>query len=1078
MQTPIWKRGAVIIAGMALFLGWTARAADSFAPCWRGNAGTTYENWGFATSNNPVAPDVFSNPNGTPQASLTVGAFGAGWQSSVPLGGGETGVWDLGQSGQISLSISNFGGASATWEYLQVQVTYFDDGGFGYLAPTISIPGATLISSQTTNNQTGTLGTWKTMQSLWLIQPSPASETVVITGSATKGLLVDQVVVDTRSSVGGDSVPAYSPCWRGLTGSTYQQWSFGVSNNPASLVAELVTNLYGAPSASVAPGAFSSGYIEEDPFLGCVQGIWDLGRSGTMTFNVPNNPSASGGSYKYVQVQVTQYRDSSIYITNATVTIAGGVKVSQQQQVILTTGIGAQWVVDKTIWRLTPSPAAESVVLTAGVNGSLIDQVTLDTLSLDFTCPTDIVANADLGQCSKSNVTWTVSAVDGCVVTNVVCTPPIGSTFPVGTNLVTCVVMDSEGGTKTCTFNVIVHDTQPPVVTCPADITVARNPNLCGTIVNFTPTAVDNCSVAGIISTPPSGSLFPLGVTPVTCVAYDTSSNASTPCTFNVRVVDYTGDLPTNQPCWRGQSGSTFQEWAFSVSNNPASLPAELVTNVYGTPTASLVLGPFSSGYIDQDPFLGCVQGIWDLGRSGTMTFNIPNNPSGGTYKYVQVQVTQYRDSSIYITNATISIAGGVEVSEQQQLLRTNAIGGQWVVDRTIWRLTPSPASETIVLTAGSNGSLIDQVVVDTLSLNFTCPTDIATNADAGLCSKSNVTWTVPAVDGCVVTNVVCTPTNGSTFAVGTNPVTVVIMDGEGGTKTCNFNVIVTDNQPPVAQCKTITVYLDAFGQATINGTNVDNGSYDNCGIALRTVFPNSFTCANKGSNSVIFTVVDVHGNSSTCNATVIVADNLPPVMTLIGASVVTNECHTPYADAGFTAVDNCPGTLTYATNSTVNANAVGIYSITYTAIDLSGNSNSVTRTVVVQDTTPPVINLVGASVVTNECHTFYTDAGFIASDSCSASLTYTTNSTVNTNLVGSYSITYMAIDPSGNSNSVTRTVVVRDTTPPVINLVGASVMTNECHTIYTDAGFTASDSCSASLQLHDEQHGEHEFGG
>ena len=218
------------------------------------------------------------------------------------------------------------------------------------------------------------------------------------------------------------------------------------------------------------------------------------------------------------------------------------------------------------------------------------------------------------------------------------------------------------------------------------------------------------------------------------------------------------------------------------------------------------------------------------------------------------------------------------------------------------------------------------------------------------------------------------------------------------------------------------------------------------------------------GSYSITYTAIDPSGNSNSVTRTVYVDDTTSPVINLVGASVVTNECHTFYTDAGFTAVDSCSASLTYTTNNTVNTNAVGSYSITYTAIDPSGNSNSVTRTVVVRDTTPPVINLAGASVVTNECHTFYTDAGFTASDSCSASLSYATNSTVNTNLVGSYSITYTAIDPSGNSNSVTRTVVVHDTTPPVINLIGASVVTNECHTIYTDAGFTASDSCSASL--------------
>jgi hypothetical protein len=146
-----------------------------------------------------------------------------------------------------------------------------------------------------------------------------------------------------------------------------------------------------------------------------------------------------------------------------------------------------------------------------------------------------------------------------------------------------------------------------------------------------------------------SGSFFPLGLNTVTCIARDAASNASSPCNFSLRVVDFTGDLAAFRPCWRGQAGATFEQWAFSVSNNPAAVPAELVTNAYGVPSGTIVLGPFSAGFIESDTFLGCRQGIWDLGKLGTMTLAVPNAPGGspGSYKYVRVQVTQFRDGRI-----------------------------------------------------------------------------------------------------------------------------------------------------------------------------------------------------------------------------------------------------------------------------------------------------------------------------------------------------------------------------------------------------------------------------------------------
>jgi hypothetical protein len=679
------------------------------------------------------------------------------------------------------------------------------------------------------------------------MQPSPSSETIVLSANASQGVTIDQVIVDTRTSVSGDGdVAAFRPCWRGQANTTFQQWLFGVSNNPASLSAELVTNAYGAPHASISFGSASVHFIQDSAFLGCRQGIWDLGHSGTMTLTVPNTSSGSATSYKYVRVQVTQYRDT-LYNANAAVTISGATLVSSNQQTVLSVAPGRNWVVVQTILRVgPPTPSSETITITAGVNGGLIDQVVVDTLSLDFACPGTVTGNADLGQCSKANVTWTLPAVDGCLVTSVSSMPANGSTFAVGTTPVHSVITDGEGGTKTCDFNVVISDTQPPTVTCPANITVPKDPSQCGAFVTYTPTAMDNCS-ATAAGVPASGSLFPLGLTTVTCTATDATGNDSAPCTFNVRVVDFSGDVAGFVPCWRGQPNTTFQQWAFSVSNNPASLSAELVTNSYGTPSASISFGSASVHYIESSAFLGCVQGIWDLGHSGTMTLSVPNTSSGsaGSYKYARVQVMQYRDS-LYNANATVSIPGATMVNSNQQTVLIVAGGRTWVVSQTVWKLgPPTPASESVVITAGINGALIDQVVVDTLSLDFACPTDIAGVTDPGQCSKANVTWVLPAVNGCTVTAVSSTPASGSTFAVGTTPVHSVITDGEGGTKTCDFNVVITDNQPPVISSTAATEVQPYTGVVnvmncnsnTVQGTvNITVLASDQCPLSPPTV--------------------------------------------------------------------------------------------------------------------------------------------------------------------------------------------------------------------------------------------------
>ena len=76
-------------------------------------------------------------------------------------------------------------------------------------------------------------------------------------------------------------------------------------------------------------------------------------------------------------------------------------------------------------------------------------------------------------------------------------------------------------------------DETPPVITCPGDtvLTCVTEDSLA---VSYLVTAFDDCSPAVVLScVPPSGSMFPIGTTTVTCTAVDTVGNAST-CSFNV----------------------------------------------------------------------------------------------------------------------------------------------------------------------------------------------------------------------------------------------------------------------------------------------------------------------------------------------------------------------------------------------------------------------------------------------------------------------------------------------------------------------------------------------------------------
>jgi hypothetical protein len=73
----------------------------------RGDPGTTWQEWGFGTPDNPVVPDVFDNP-GNPLAEVTpigdIHGYAAGWYDSFL---GREGVWH-GERILLDLTIPNF----------------------------------------------------------------------------------------------------------------------------------------------------------------------------------------------------------------------------------------------------------------------------------------------------------------------------------------------------------------------------------------------------------------------------------------------------------------------------------------------------------------------------------------------------------------------------------------------------------------------------------------------------------------------------------------------------------------------------------------------------------------------------------------------------------------------------------------------------------------------------------------------------------------------------------------------------------------------------------------------------------
>lgn len=197
--------------------------------------------------------------------------------------------------------------------------------------------------------------------------------------------------------------------------------------------------------------------------------------------------------------------------------------------------------------------------------------------------------------------------------------------------------------------------------------------------------------------------------------------------------------------------------------------------------------------------------------------------------------------------------------------------------------------------------------------------------------------------------------------------------------------------------------------------------------------------------------------------------DTTPPELTIVGPDPLHVSCNLSCADPGVTALDDVDGDLTDRVSVVGGFDCAvpGTYSIAYAVTDHAGNQASVSRRVVVEDTTAPTVGLVGNNPLVLECPATFTDPGVEVADACDLNPSVTVEGLVEGDQLGSYSILYTATDASGNSSSIGRSVVVRDSRPPDITLLGEDPVVLECHVdAYEEPGAEVLDACDLSPAL------------
>jgi hypothetical protein len=199
-------------------------------------------------------------------------------------------------------------------------------------------------------------------------------------------------------------------------------------------------------------------------------------------------------------------------------------------------------------------------------------------------------------------------------------------------------------------------------------------------------------------------------------------------------------------------------------------------------------------------------------------------------------------------------------------------------------------------------------------------------------------------------------------------------------------------------------------------------------------VYPAVFT--------LTYTATDGEGNALPLTTTLTLVDNFPPVITIIGETALTLECQDVYSDLGATCLDTESGDLTAfigVSGLPVPTGTPGIYNVTYSVLDpISGVVAQAVRVVTVEDNSVPVITLNGNSTMGWQINTVFIDPLYTATDACAGDLSgaVTVTGAVDSNIAGSYTLTYNVTDGYNAAVPVVRTVIVGDlvnwTTQPV----------------------------------------------
>jgi HYR domain len=422
------------------------------------------------------------------------------------------------------------------------------------------------------------------------------------------------------------------------------------------------------------------------------------------------------------------------------------------------------------------------------------------------------------------------------------CEPPSGSTFALGRTTVRCVA-SLRGASTRGSFTVLVVDSTPPTIDALPLITAATTGD--SAVVTYAAAARDAVDANVTVDCkPPSGGVFPLGRTTVTCTATDKSGNGATK-TFVVQVSQTAVPVPT----LRLPAPITVE--ATSADGAVVTFDAAAVDAGDGKLAADCSPPPATTFALGKTKVTCSATNSHGKTATGSFVVSVVDTtpPTISAKGPAKTAATSKAGAVVqYTATASDAVTSGITPS------CSPASGSTFPIGSTTLTCTAADA-------AGNAAKRSFQITVYDGAPRLALKPAITLRAQ----SASGAIWkyTLPtasdAVDGPITAS--CSPAPGSQFPLGDSTLTCTAKDSAGNVVTATSTITVKDETAPLVHVPSSTVTVPY-------NTAVDYAKYvsavDNVdGAVTPTCSPPSGSSFFEGDHTITCTATDKAGNTS-----------------------------------------------------------------------------------------------------------------------------------------------------------------------------------------------------------------------